>query len=212
MPGRTRLRAPDRWLDRNQRPLAAVALVLVVFVLACIVLSKITTLFPQVGELDPGLKRYQLSPTSRHVLDAIIFPSRPPVAALTVVLLAAVAWRQGGWPAAALAPAVAGAAVVAAVAKRVPPDSSLPSGHAAYAVATFGLAGWLCLRVRRPGIALALAVLALATGPAKVALATHFPIDVVVGDALGLGWLLGVLLISHRLRLRARERDGGFRG
>jgi undecaprenyl-diphosphatase len=68
---------------------------------------------------------------------------------------------------------------------------AFPSGHSANA-----MAGWLAIallaaspRLRRPAIALALAV-AFVTGLCRLVLQVHWPTDVVGGWAFGAGWTL----------------------
>lgn len=72
---------------------------------------------------------------------------------------------------------------------------SFPSGHTSWAMATFGLIALLAARRSRPVLLGCLAVIAL-MGPSRLVLGVHWLSDVIVGYALGLTWLLVVLLVG----------------
>lgn len=152
---------------------------------------------------------------------------------LSVALVVAVGgrWRWGTWDLGLLLfVTVAGSHAVTAVVKlltdRSRPgaalvdtfDSAFPSGHAMRAAAVYGLVAWLSLRVgRRPvryAVA-AVAVLAIVAGAsARVALAAHWPTDVVAGVIVGMVWLvLSLQLVRPRIGRPAapgaRSAEGG---
>ena len=80
----------------------------------------------------------------------------------------------------------------------LPSSDSLPSGHAAGAVVTFGVLATLGAE-RWPGRAPLLwtlaALLSLAVGTSRVVLNVHYVTDVLAGWCLGLAWLAGALLL-----------------
>jgi membrane-associated phospholipid phosphatase len=72
-------------------------------------------------------------------------------------------------------------------------------------VAVGGYAAWLLLAARRPRLAAALFALALAMAPARVIEGAHRPPDVIAGVALGLAWLL-LVLVAARRRVASQPR------
>ena len=62
------------------------------------------------------------------------------------------------------------------------------------ASATIGIASWLCWRAGRWSGAAVLALVALSMGPARVIQGAHYAIDVIAGAALGLAWLITLLV------------------
>jgi undecaprenyl-diphosphatase len=81
-------------------------------------------------------------------------------------------------------------------------ELSLPSGHAATS-----FAGAAVLAFFLPRLAVSLFVLAAAIAWSRVYLGVHYPVDVVVGAALG----LGVEFLLRRAALRAPRSPGGGR-
>ena len=88
---------------------------------------------------------------------------------------------------------------------------SYPSGHVVYATTVFGLLAWLAWRHGRRDVAVVLAGLVVAMGPARVLNSAHLPSDVIGGYLLGSAWLLLVLTAyaiacghreGHRVGLR----------
>lgn len=165
------------------------------FVLGCWALAKTTTLLPGPGGLDFFGTRASLPAAVREPLDAERALAHPVVGVSVTMGIAAfcacrISARMG--LAALAAPFVV---VLTSAAKHaIGPPTALPSGHAAYAIAVFGLASWLCLRAGIRLGATALAGVALAMGPARVIQGAHYAIDAVTGMALGLAWLI-VLLV-----------------
>ena len=141
--------------------------------------------------------RPTLPASVRWAIDALLVLCTPGVAAATVLALALLtAWRDRPRHA-LLAPAAAAVVALTTVIKRAGPDTSLPSGHAAYAAAVFGLAGWLALREGRRGLAAAAWALPPAIAVARVVERAHWPADVLAGLALGTAWLLALLLAAR---------------
>ena len=73
------------------------------------------------------------------------------------------------------------------------PGLSFPSGHSSGAVAAYGMAAYLALRLlsprwHLPALMLA-ATLALSIGASRLVLQVHFPSDVLAGFASGTAWL-----------------------
>lgn len=144
------------------------------------------------------------------------------VAVASVLLLAAVALDEAGRRAAGLILAAAGAALAAellsallgptsqeydgAAGINLGPENNFPSGHAAYAVAVFGVSAWLALERGHRVLAGALAVPIALMGPALALLGNHYPADLLAGYALGLAWGLGVLLVGASAASRAGQR------
>jgi len=86
------------------------------------------------------------------------------------------------------------------------PGANFPSVHSAYAVSVFGVACWLALCHGHRALSYALALPALVMGPALALRGDHYPADVLAGYAIGLAWLIGVLLLGERWTHRERER------
>ena len=80
---------------------------------------------------------------------------------------------------------------------------SFPSGHLSQMVACYGMFTWMWIRASRSAIERILAVLLLLAGVATVSLArlrlgAHWPTDIAAGIAVGLVWLVIVLIALHR--------------
>lgn len=78
------------------------------------------------------------------------------------------------------------------------PAGGFPSGHAAYATATFGMVGWLAVRHGRPEVAAVAGTVTLLMGIARVADHSHLLDEVLAGYLLGGAWLCLVLLVAGR--------------
>ncbi len=136
------------------------------------------------------------------------------VALVSVLLLAAVVTEELGWRAALLVLAAAGGPVIAeglsqvlgptsqeyggAAGVNLGPADNFPSGHATYAVSVFGLTSWMAFDHGHRVLAGALALPVILMGPALGILGSHYPADVIGGYALGLAWLITVLLVGRR--------------
>ncbi len=155
---------------------------------------------------------------------SIAGPVGMPLLAAAVAVGLALAWRQ--WmplllvavaAAGSLTLTVVGKAVVGRVrpplADAVPPyelSASFPSGHTLNATVLAGVVAYLLVRrqhrrrTRTLTIVLAV-VFALLVGASRVYLGHHWPTDVLVAWALGLGWLT-IVITAHRLLLTVRAR------
>jgi membrane-associated phospholipid phosphatase len=187
---------PDTWLLAHRRVLAAVAAGLAACALLGVLLAKTTSLLPGKAGLQPWNVLPTLAPAWRQTVEAFGWLGSPGAAVATVLALTAITARSDGLRWAALVPAAAGVVVVSTLAKDAGPQTSLPSGHSAYAVSVFGLGAWLLLRRGRPLLAGAAVALALAMSPARVIEGAHWPADVFAGSSLGAAWLLVLLLVG----------------
>lgn len=91
---------------------------------------------------------------------------------------------------------------------RKPADYSFPSGHAMVGFITYvGLGHFIS---RRSSLPLRLSTMAgslivsTAIGFSRVYMGVHFPSDVIAGMAVGLMWVIMVLLGTHRFRVASR--------
>jgi membrane-associated phospholipid phosphatase len=80
---------------------------------------------------------------------------------------------------------------------------ALPSGHAAFAAALFGLVLLLGVVRRRTDIAVVSGLMVAAIAAALVVQGAHHPGDVLDGLALGTAWLLGSIVLAARFGARA---------
>jgi membrane-associated phospholipid phosphatase len=150
-----------------------------------------------------------------------------PIAVVAAVVALVARWRWGGWDLGLLLLTVlGGASVVTGTIKlltaRTRPEeavvetlsSAFPSGHAVRAAAVYGLIAWLVLQVtRRRWLRVLLAGLVVGAialnAYARIALAAHWPSDVVVGVVLGAAWLtVSLWLLRPRPLAVARARAG----
>ena len=135
-----------------------------------------------------------------------------------VALLFLIVRREAGTAFALVVPAAAAAGLVARGLKAIWDPSplllevepyvtggALPSGHAAYATAVFGLVALLAVSRRRVDVALPCLAAIAGMGVAVVGLGEHLPSDVLAGYALGAGWLLVLLLAAARLSAASRR-------
>lgn len=154
----------------------------------------------------------------------------PPVRiALVVVVVTMLAWRRAWRAAIFLVVAAAGGAAIVALLKasiaRARPEllphldlvlsASMPSGHAANGtIAWLGSAlalGTLWPR-RRMALVTGALVLALLIGLSRLALAVHWPSDVVVGWAIGLCWTTALWRVLACEAAAGRSYRQGTRG
>lgn len=150
------------------------------------------------------------------VLDVAFTGLMPPM--LFVVLVAAVWWRWGRYPAVLffVAGSITGLTKLADLARRPRPNDDLtwgeivvgeggyPSGHVVYTVMVFGMLAYLAPRhVRRPaaqhllrGSAL---VLIVVTGPSRMIEGDHWPADVIAGYTIAVAGLAAMIWVDRRL-------------
>lgn len=163
----------------------------------------------------------ELSTTERSLVDFSSALGSPPVALLTVAALAVVLWpRLGGrsvaftlacaavvLPEAALNAILGPAPEIVAVDRTIP--AGFPSGHVAYATALFGGMATIALMRGHPDVAGLAAAVAVLMGPARVVKGVHLVSDVLAGYALGLAWLIGMVLAVWGRAARPPLRGGG---
>ncbi len=200
--------ATDAFLARHARPLLVAAGVLALGVLACWLLAKTTGLIPRA---DAGYRLYKIAEYRGSVRDvalSIATLGDAGVAVVTVAALSAVSYAREGVRTSVLPFAAVGVVVFTTIAKDLPGghDTTLPSGHTAYAVAVGGFAAWMLAVAGRPRGAALVFALGLLMAPARVIEGAHRPIDVVTGAALGFAWLLVVLVIGRRWVARQELR------
>jgi membrane-associated phospholipid phosphatase len=190
----------DAFLARHARALLLTAGVLALGVLVCWLLAKTTGLIPRADARYRLYKLVEYRGSARDVALSIATLGDAGVAVVTVAALSAVSYAREGVRAAILPFAAVGVVVFTTLAKDLPGghDTTLPSGHTAYAVAVGGFAAWMLVAAGRPRGAVALFALCLLMAPARVIEGAHRPIDVVTGAALGFAWLLVVLVIGRR--------------
>jgi len=144
-----------------------------------------------------------LALTPAHVLDRL---GRLPLTAIVIIVFCAWAWRAFGWRHAVLAFSTLGVSVltwvIKTIADRTRPSGaglstpSFPSGHTTWTTAVFGLAAVL-LWQRGHRVWAGTCVVVIATmGPARVMLGVHWTSDVLAGYAVGLAWLIVLVLFG----------------
>jgi undecaprenyl-diphosphatase len=185
--------ALDAAVMRRRRAIARVALGLGVLSAAVLVIDKTSDLLPGPEGLQPWITLPSRPDAVRVAIESIVWLARPRVAVATAVVVGLAALWRGGPRAAVLVVVVAVVGPLVSDLKDVGPDTSAPSGHAAFAASVYGAACWLALRERRIVPAAALAAPAVLMGPARVIEGAHWPADVATGTALGVAWLLAVL-------------------
>jgi membrane-associated phospholipid phosphatase len=202
----------DRALLERRGMLWAIAVALAVIAFGLLVVAKTTDLLPGAAEL--ARSKYPPNTGSR-MLDAIrgaeAIGTTPTVVA-TVLAVLLFAYRTGGVRVALLGAAAGAVVLVASWAKDVGPVTTLPSGHAAYAASVLGFAAWLNFRLGLRVGGLLMAVVAVSLAPARVLDGAHWPMDVVAGFAMGLAWLLAVLLMGGPWAVARRSGALGGRG
>lgn len=160
------------------------------------------------GDLESAAKVREERPgwvalAPAHALDWL---GRPIPGAALLALLGAWIWRRIGWRHALLVIGASGVTAITwlikdAVDRGRPSgagigDPSFPSGHTAWAIAVFGAVAVLAVRRHRWVPAAACMALAGVMGPSRVFLGVHWVSDVIAGYAIGLAWLIGVLLVG----------------
>ncbi len=158
-------------------------------------LARFTRMMPGQRELN-GFGAARRLPRPVEVgARAEAFLAEPLTALVTVPVITVFGWSQGGLRLAALAPLSGSVVVITTAAKRADPEISLPSGHAAYALAVLGSGSFLFWRAGAWPGSVSMAAVAVAMGPVRALDGSHHPMDAVAGNAIGLAWLLGALLI-----------------
>jgi undecaprenyl-diphosphatase len=212
----------DAKLTEHRRAVAVAAIALAAVVFACWGLIEVTGEFPGDGAMRPymganpsWLDAHRVPQWVTDGVAALTSLAGPPLALVIVVALMLIAYRAGGRRYALLPLAAAAVVFVSAGLKELFGPSpfqeattparfgTLPSTHTAFAAAVLGFGAWLALRQRRYAVAALIVVVIAAIGPARVLDSAHWPSDVVAGYALGLAWLLGVLLLGTTRRARS---------
>jgi membrane-associated phospholipid phosphatase len=194
----------DAFLARHGRALLLVAAAAMLAVLAAWGIAKSTDLLPPATEAYRAHAYQEHHGPLRDLALVIVRLADAGVAFATVAALATSSWVRGGPRAALLPVAAAAVVVVTTIAKHLPGRvTTLPSGHAAYAMAAGGYAAWLLLRAGRPWAAACVLVVALAMAPARVVEGAHRPADVLAGVALGTAWTVVVLVVGRPWAARA---------
>jgi membrane-associated phospholipid phosphatase len=202
------LATADAFLARHARALLLAAGVLALGVLICWLLAKTTGLIPYADLRFRVHKIVEYRGSVRDVALTVASFGDAGVAVVTVAALSAVSYAREGVRAAVLPFAAVGVVLFTTIAKDLPGghETTLPSGHTAYAVAVGGFAAWMLVSAGRPRGAVLLFALCLLMAPARVIEGAHRPIDVVTGAALGFAWLLVVLVIGRRWVARQEMR------
>jgi undecaprenyl-diphosphatase len=198
------------WLDpgsaRFRRAAAAVALALAAFVPICWAIIAVLGAFPGDAGSAAEVREERRSGLALRVAHALDWLGHPGVAAAVSAALALWVWRAYGPRHAALVLGALGVSIITTVMKvsfgrtrppgALPTDPSFPSGHTAWATAVFGLVALLAAGQRRWATTAACALVIAAMGPSRVLLGVHWFSDVIAGYAVGLAWLLVVLLVG----------------
>ena len=224
-PTRRRWTPPSRLIAANrERALWSTAGLLVGAALLCFVWVR------AVGPL-PGELRFEawragggVPVTLTPSLTFVTYLGDPWVAIGTVVILVAVAVEECGRRQAVLILAAAGVVAFASLMQAIlgptsqeykgaagaslGPGDNFPSAHSAYAVSVFGMASWLMFRRGRRALSYALALPVVLMGPALALLGNHYPADVLAGYAVGLAWLIAVLLVGQQWARRQEDHRG----
>jgi membrane-associated phospholipid phosphatase len=200
----------ERWIDRHRWGLAALSGALVLVVLLLGAWSRRIGALP--GEYSLTIRLFERTTPAGLPEAASFFVGfgEVLVVLLTVGLGTALTWRRLGPRYALLIPAAAASALAARALKALigptqiyaefgTPElvaGNLPSGHMTYATAVFGLIAVLAL-LRGRWIAGGLALIPVpAMGVSLVVIGGHVPSDVLAGCALGLAWLLALLVVA----------------
>lgn len=149
---------------------------------------------PGDDELEAAIESAGDSGVLHDAAEAVAVLGDAPVAFVTVVVVALVAWRHGG-PRLALVVGLASFMAPVTALTEGPLGSDSPSGHSAHVAAIFGFLVLLALRERRRLLAAAAAVPIVAMALALILIDSHSPTEVLAGLLLGAGWLLAVLAL-----------------
>lgn len=194
------------FLGRHPRALLLVAAAAMLAVLLTWLLAKTTDLIPPATDAYALHAYHQHQGPVRTLALAIVRLADAGIVLVTVAALAISSYARGGGRAALLPVAASAVVVITTVAKHLPGRATtVPSGHAAYAMAVGGYGAWLLLRAGRPWSAACVLVLALAMAPALVIAGAHRPVDVIAGAALGSAWTLAVLVLGRPWASRAAD-------
>jgi membrane-associated phospholipid phosphatase len=186
------------FLDRHRPALLVLAVAVGLAVLGAWIVAKTTHLLPPTTWASQMQAYHEHHGPLRDLALAVARLADAGTALATVAALAAYSYLRAGARAALLAPAASAVVVLTTVAKDVPGrETSLPSGHAAYAMAVGGYGAWLLLRSGHRRLAGLVVLLALAMAPARVIQGAHRPADVIAGVALGAAWTLAVLVLGR---------------
>lgn len=210
------LPAPPGW---NPRLATAVAAVLALVVIAIQVVVEVHGWMPG-DRFAKWLFDHPRTYRVQRLGDEIGHLGLPWVAVATVTLLALYAWATAGLRYAAMACAASTVVLASTALKLVfgpsplsleyfpATNGTLPSGHTAYATAVFGFAAFLFWRQGLWPLGLLAVLVVTAMGPARVASGAHWPSDVLAGYALGVAWLLVVLVAGLPPQRDAARRSG----
>lgn len=219
--------------DRRERLLWWIAGLLLVLVGVCF--FWVRAIGPLPGELrfeawrNGGGMPYTLAGPLTFVTSF----GNPWVAVTTVLVLAAVAAEERGRHPAGLILGAAGIVVFAVMLRailgptsqgygmapgvKIAMSANFPSVHSAYAVSVFGVACRLAFRCGHRALSYALALPVVLMGPALALRGDHYPADILAGYAIGLAWLIAVLLLGKRWERRhgqlvaSSDQADGFR-
>jgi undecaprenyl-diphosphatase len=205
-PVRHRRSAPRALNLRSRRAAAAVALALAAFVPICWAVIALLGAFPGDAGSAAEVREERHSGLALAIAHALDWLGHPGVAAGVSAALALGVWRAYGRRHAALVLAALGVSIITTVLKvsfgrtrppgALPTDPSFPSGHTAWATAVFGLVALLAAADRRWGVTVVCALIIACMGPSRVLLGVHWFSDVIAGYAIGLAWLLVVVLVG----------------
>lgn len=198
----------------ERRLLAALGVALLVFVAACWVGIAVLGALPGDAASAAEVREHHLGGVILAPARALAWLGQPPAAIVVVLALAGWTWRRIGWRHALLVAAASGVSAVAwllkeAVDRPRPAGAavsgmSFPSGHTTVTVAVVGLLAVFAAQRRWWWVAAGCAAVIAAMGPSRVLLGVHWASDVLAGYAVGLAWLIGVLLAGARWA----RRDG----
>jgi len=137
---------------------------------------------------------------------ALDWLGRPVPAAVIMAAVGAWLWHRFGWRHAVLLVGGLGASGVTWLIKHaadrsrpegaILDDPSFPSGHTSWATVVFGLTALFAVQRQRWTAAAGCVVVAAAMGPSRVLLGVHWASDVVAGYAVGLAWLIALVLVG----------------
>lgn len=189
-------RVPNELVSQQRGWLTLVAVTLALAVLAAWVTRERHGLLPGEWSLRAWVFHHPLPPKVRRIVFAFVGLGRPRVACATVLLCAIAATSVSSWRAGLLIGAASLVVLPARALKAWARHRTVPSGHVAYAVSLFGMTGCVLLQQSYPLAAFSVLLAGLAMGPARVLDNGHWALDIVAGYAIGLAWLLGLLVLG----------------